>query len=66
MNPISRLLGHWLACKEATRLISQLQDRRATGMERVRLQWHLAACDACTHFDKQVGLLREAMRRYKS
>jgi Putative zinc-finger len=66
MNPISRLLGHWLACKEATRLMSQLQERRPTGLERVRLQWHLAACDACTRFDKQLGFLREAMRRFKS
>lgn len=66
MNPISRLLGHWLACKEATRLISQLQERRPTGLERVRLQLHLAACDACTRFERQVGFLREAMRRFRS
>jgi hypothetical protein len=66
MNPISRLLGHWLACKEATRLISQLQERPPTGLERVRLRWHLAACNACTRFDEQLGFLHEAMRRFKS
>lgn len=66
MNLISRLLGHWLACKEASRLISQLQERRPTGLERVRLQWHLAACDACARFEKQIGFLREAMRRYRT
>ncbi len=66
MNPISRLLGHWLDCKAATRLISTLQERTPTTIERARLRWHLAACAACTQFDKQVEFLREAMRRYKS
>ena len=66
MNPISRLLGHWLACKEASRIISQLQERDPTGFERIRLRWHLAACDACTRFEKQISFLREAMRRYKT
>ena len=66
MNPVFRLFGHWLACKEATRIISRLQERNATGFERLRLRWHMAACDACTRFDKQVRLLREAMRRYQS
>jgi Putative zinc-finger len=65
MNPISRLFGHLLGCKAATRLISHLQERRLSGLERLRLQWHLAACDACTRFDQQVVFLREAMRRLR-
>ena len=66
MNPVSRLLGHWLACKEATRIISRLQEQNATRFERLRLRWHMAACDACTRFEKQVRLLHEVMRRYRS
>ncbi len=66
MTRIPRFLSHLLVCKDTTQLISQLQERRATAWERVRLRWHLAACDACTRFDKQVTFLREAMRRYKS
>ena len=66
MNPISRLLGHWLSCKNASRLMSQLQDRAPTGFEETRLRWHLAACDACTRLEKQMGFLRQAMRRYRS
>ena len=66
MNPISGLLAHWLVCKDATRLISQLQERTPTGLERVRLRWHLAACDACSRFERQMAFLREAMRKYRS
>jgi hypothetical protein len=64
MSRIAHLFGHWLACKDATRLLSQLEEREPTTLERIRLRWHLAACDACTRFRDQLGTLREAMRRY--
>ena len=64
MSHLARLFGHWLACKKATRLLSQLEEREPTTLERVRLRWHLAACDACTRFKDQLGTLRQAMRRY--
>ena len=66
MNPISRLLGHMLDCRHASRLISQLQERKLGRLERLRLRLHLAACDACTAFNRQVTFLRDAMRRYRS
>ena len=31
--------------------------------QRVALRLHLAICDACTSFSRQVGLLRAAVRR---
>ena len=65
-NPVTRLLGHWLSCKDASRLLSQLQEREATPLERIRLRWHLAACDACTRFDRQLAFLREAFRRFRT
>ena len=64
MKLVTQLVGHLLACKSATRLLSQMQDREPTAFERKRLQWHLAACDACTRFSDQLACLREAMRRY--
>jgi hypothetical protein len=64
MVPISHLLGHWLACRDATRLLSQLEEREPGTIERIRLRWHLAACEACTKFREQLGCLREAVRRY--
>ena len=50
-----------LSCKEATRLVSQGLDRRLGFAERVRLRLHLAICDGCTNFRKQLGFLRKAM-----
>ena len=64
MNPFSRLLGHWLACKDASGSCPSSRSVSPTGFERIRLRWHLAACDACTRFDEQIAFLREAMRRY--
>jgi hypothetical protein len=49
-----------LSCKEVTRLVSQGLDRRLGFAERVRLHLHLAICDGCTNFRKQLGFLREA------
>jgi hypothetical protein len=66
MPPLPRFLAHWLACKEATRLISQLQEREASPLERFKLRAHLSACDACAAFERQVQFLRVAMRRYRS
>ena len=67
MNFVTRLvLGHLLACKEATRLVSQLNERPATALERARLRWHLAACAACARFERQIALLRRAMRQYRT
>ena len=52
-----------LTCKEATRLASQGLDRRLGLAERVALRLHLAICDGCSNFKKQVAFLRKAMRR---
>jgi hypothetical protein len=52
-----------LSCKEATQLVSQGLDRRLGLGQRVALRLHLAICDGCSNFRKQVALLREAMKR---
>ena len=52
-----------LTCKEATRLVSQGMDRRLGVGERVRLRVHLAICDACTQFTRQMAFLRKAMAK---
>ena len=56
-------LIHVISCKEASRLLSQAQDRRLGGLERLKLRAHLALCDFCTRFEEQLKLMREAMRR---
>ena len=52
-----------LSCKEATHLVSQGLDRRLGFFERVALRLHLAICNGCSNFSKQVAFLRKAMRR---
>jgi hypothetical protein len=42
-----------------------MQDRPLTPVERWKLKLHLSACDACRRFERQLVLLRDAMRRYR-
>jgi predicted anti-sigma-YlaC factor YlaD len=52
-----------LSCKQVARLVSQGLDRELGFTERVRLRVHLAICDGCTNFSKQMAFMREAMAR---
>ncbi|MFN2645362.1 MAG: zf-HC2 domain-containing protein, partial [Burkholderiales bacterium] len=47
-----------LSCREASRLLSQSMDRRLGLGEQAQLRLHLALCDACTHFSRQLKVLR--------
>jgi hypothetical protein len=57
-------LTHVISCKRASLLLSQAQDRRLSLVERLALGLHLAACEACTRFSRQIAFLRTAMRQY--
>jgi hypothetical protein len=61
-----RRLTHLLSCKEATRLMSQAEDRRLSGGERIKLRLHLYACVACSRFARQLALMREAVARFRT
>jgi hypothetical protein len=52
-----------LKCKEVTRLVSQGLDRQLGLGEQLRLRAHLAICDACSHFSRQMRFLRKAIAR---
>jgi hypothetical protein len=52
-----------LSCKEATQLVSQGLDRRLGFFERAALRVHLAICNGCRNFSRQMGLLRRAMKQ---
>ena len=53
-----------LSCKEATRLISQRQDRKLTLAESAALRIHLAICRGCRAVGEQIPFLRRALARY--
>jgi len=50
-------------CKQATRLMSQGQDRKLSPMERFRLRFHLLICGGCTNYNKQLDIIRKTMKR---
>ena len=52
-----------LTCKEASRLASQGLDRKLGVWDRLRLRLHLAICDACSAFTRQMAFLRRAIQR---
>ncbi|HXU55095.1 MAG TPA: zf-HC2 domain-containing protein [Casimicrobiaceae bacterium] len=58
-------MGLLIRCKDASRLISQMQDQRLTPGRRWLVRLHLLFCDACRNFERQLAVLREAMLRYR-
>ncbi len=55
-----------IPCKHAHRLLSERMDRPLSTGERWRLRLHLAICDVCSRFDRQLSLLSAAVRRIGS
>ncbi|MCB1932059.1 MAG: zf-HC2 domain-containing protein [Candidatus Accumulibacter sp.] len=53
-----------LTCREVTQLLSEGQDRKLTVAERVRLRIHLAMCQGCARFRKQMDFLHQACRQF--
>ena len=53
----------WLKCREAARLASQRMDRPLSFGERASLRLHLAICDGCTNFSRQIAFLRKAVQQ---
>ena len=51
------------SCKEVSQLVSQGLDRRLGFVERVRLRLHLAICDGCTSFKRQMDFLQAAVKK---
>lgn len=52
-----------LSCKEATRLISQREDRTLTLGESAALRLHLAICRGCRAVGEQIPFLRRALAK---
>jgi hypothetical protein len=57
-------LGGLISCKDASRLISQMQEGDVPLPQLLRLRLHLLLCEACKHFERQLRFLRVTMRRY--
>ena len=55
-----------LNCREATALVLAGEDRRLSFGERAGVRLHMLVCTACSRFERQGGLMRRALRRWKS
>jgi predicted anti-sigma-YlaC factor YlaD len=67
---MSRVKAFWcllnLPCEGMSRLASESLDRDLGSLERVALRSHLLYCAACRRFQRQIELIRFAMRRLVS
>lgn len=51
-------------CREATRLMSEAQDRKLTLRESAELEFHKMMCKGCRNFSKHMGSLRFFMQEF--
>lgn len=53
-----------LNCNNATRLMSESQERSLSITERVSLKLHMMICSGCRNFNDQMGVIRLMTRSY--
>ncbi len=53
------------SCKQVAALLIAREDRALPLAERVALRFHLAACNACPLFERQLSTLRNALGRWR-
>jgi hypothetical protein len=51
-------------CEQATRLLSEAQERPLGASERTFLRMHTWICSGCRHFGGQLGFIRQAMKGF--
>ena len=51
-------------CRQATRLLSDAQERELSLMDRAALKIHVLMCSGCRNFSHQMGTLRNMIRTY--
>lgn len=52
-------------CKEVAALLIAREDRPLPVFERVALRLHLAVCEACPRFERQLLTMRKALDRWR-
>jgi len=51
-------------CKQATRLLSEAQERQLSLKEKATLRMHTAMCSGCRNFGKQMGIIRSLTHQF--
>jgi len=52
-------------CKEVSALLIAREDRELPLQERLALRLHLAMCQACPRFERQLLTMRNAMKQWR-
>ena len=55
-----------LSCHQATKLLSESQERPLSITEKMGLKFHTAMCSGCRNFGNSVDTLSEAMKGFAS
>lgn len=53
-------------CKEVSALVIAREDRTLPWRERLALRLHLAVCDTCPLFERQVLTMQQALRQWRN
>ena len=53
-------------CKEVAALLVAREDRDLPAVEKIALRLHLAACKACPKFERQLLVMRNAMKQWRN
>jgi hypothetical protein len=53
-------------CKEVAALLVAREDAALPAVERLALRLHLAACEACPIFERQLLTMRNALQRWRN
>lgn len=54
-----------LTCQETARLVLEGEERALPLTERALIRLHLAVCQGCTNFTRQVALMRGALGQWR-
>lgn len=65
MNPMMKKLPLMRSCKEVTALVIAREDQALPLTERLALRMHMAICQACPTFERQVLTMRNAMKQWR-
>ena len=52
-------------CKQVAALLIAREDRALAVSDRIALRLHLAACQACPIFERQILTVRNALRQWR-
>ena len=66
MKTLMNKLPLMRSCKEVTALVIAREDRELPWMERAALRVHMAMCQACPRFERQVLTMRNAMKQWRN